>query len=97
MDNNFALSNKRVAATGKLQKYTRKEVLSTLRKHGALPMLHVSKKTDYLIVGSKPGGKLKRAQKLGVCLLSEPDFEQVLVQAGITTPMEYEQICLPNI
>ena len=97
MSCDFALLNKRVVATGKLQNYTRKELLATLGSHGALPTLQVSKKTDYLIVGSKPGGKLRRAQKLGVCLLSEPDLEEVLVHAGITTPMEYEQICLPNI
>ena len=97
MSCDFVLYNKRVVATGKLQNYTRKEIFGLLEKHCALPTLQVSKRTDYLIVGCNPGSKLKRAKELGVCLLSEPDFEQVLVQAGITTPMEYEQICLPNI
>lgn len=97
MGGDFILSNKRVVATGKLQNYTRKQLFVILKKHCALPTLQVSKRTDYLIVGCNPGSKLKRAKELGVCLLSETDFEQVLVQAGITTPMEYEQICLPNI
>lgn len=94
MSCDFALLNKRVVATGKLQNYTRKELLFMLEKHGALPTLQVGKKTDYLIVGSKPGGKLKRAQKLGVYLLSEADFEEILAQAGIA---EYEQLHISTI
>ena len=46
MSRDFVLCNKRVVATGKLQNYTRKELLATLGKHGALPMLHVSKKEE---------------------------------------------------
>lgn len=97
MSRDFVLRNKRVVATGKLQNYTRNELFVFLGKQGALPTLQVSKKTDYLIVGGKPGSKLKRAKELGVCLLSETDFEEALVQAGIATPLEYEQLCLPNI
>ena len=77
---NFPFLQKKVAATGKLQKYTRKVLMSMLREHGAFPAYKVSRRTDYLIVGSRPGGKLDKARTLGICILSEQEFESLLTQ-----------------
>ena len=38
----------------------------------------VSRKTDYLVVGSEPGAKLDRARELGVEIISEKEFRELL-------------------
>lgn len=74
----FPLFEKKVVATGKLKNYTRSTLMSMLREFGAKPMLKVSRNTDCLIVGRKPGSKLEKAHTLGVCTLSEEEFEKML-------------------
>lgn len=76
----FPFLQKKVVATGKLQRYTRKLLMAMLREHGAFPAYKVSRRTDYLIVGTRPGGKLEKARRLGVCILSEQEFEALLSQ-----------------
>ena len=75
----FPLAHKRVVATGKMKNYTREALMSVSREFGAQPMLKVSRKTDVLIVGSKPGSKLEKANAFGVCTLSEEQFEAMLL------------------
>ena len=74
----FPLVLKKVVVTGKLQNYTRHTVIQMLREKGALPTHKVSGQTNYLIVGTHPGSKLEKARSLGVCILSEADFESML-------------------
>ena len=52
-----------------------KELLDNL---GANVVSSVSKKLDYLIVGSEPGSKLEKAQKLGITILGEEEFLDLL-------------------
>ena len=66
---------KTIVATGKLENYTRDEIQMRLLSLGAKPSSSVSKSTDYLVVGENAGGKLAKAQSLGVKTLSERDFE----------------------
>ena len=80
---NNPFTGKVVVATGKLENYTREGIQLKLLSLGAKPTGSVSKKTDYLIVGEKAGSKLAKAQSLGVKVLSEQDFEQMLADAGI--------------
>ena len=77
---NFPLLQKKVAATGKLRKYTRKTLMAILKERGAYPTWYVSRKTDYLIVGERPGIKLERAITLGVCIIPGQEFEAMLAQ-----------------
>ena len=42
----------------------------------------VSKKTDYLVVGESPGSKVEKAKGLGIQILSEMDFEELLESGG---------------
>ncbi len=72
--------NKRIVLTGALQTITRAEAKKQLESHGAKITSAISKKTDFLITGEKPGSKLEKAQKLGVKILSETDFKTSLLE-----------------
>ena len=80
-ENPFA--GKIVVATGKLENYTRDGIQMKLLSLGAKPIGSVSKKTDYLIVGENAGSKLTKAQTLGVKIISEQEFEEMLAGAGV--------------
>ena len=62
-------------ATGKLTHFKRQEIKDIVEKLGGTNISGVSKKLDYLIVGEKPGSKLKKAEELGtVKILTEEEF-----------------------
>lgn len=79
---NNPFAGKIVVATGKLENYTRDGIQTKLLSLGAKPAGSISKKTDYLIAGEKAGGKLTKALDLGVTILTEQQFEQMLVNNG---------------
>lgn len=54
-DNPFI--GKSIAVTGKLENYTRAAIKARLVEPGAKPVSKVSKRTDYLILGERPGNK----------------------------------------
>jgi DNA ligase (NAD+) len=64
--------------TGGLNNYTRDSIAETITDHGGKPTSSVSKKTDYVLVGSDPGSKLAKAQELGVAIIDEAAFEALL-------------------
>jgi len=64
--------------TGGLNNYTRDSIAETISEHGGKPTGSVSKKTDYVLVGSDPGSKLAKAQELGVAVIDEAAFEALL-------------------
>lgn len=63
-----------IVATGKLENFTRDGINSKIISLGATAGSSVTKKTDYLICGEKAGSKLKKAQELGITILSEQQF-----------------------
>lgn len=71
-NNPFAGST--IVATGKLENFTRDGINSKIISLGATTGNSVTKKTDYLICGEKAGSKLKKAQELGITILSEQQF-----------------------
>lgn len=73
-----AFKNKNVLVTGTLNSYKRNEVKELLDNLGANVVSSVSKNLDYLIVGSEPGSKLEKAQKLGITILDEEQFLDLL-------------------
>ena len=77
-----ALAGKTLVVTGSLTQYTRDGIQDLIRRHGGRAASSVSKKTDYLICGEKAGSKLEKAKKLGIRVLSEREFEQLLGSAG---------------
>ena len=77
IENNL-LNGKRVVLTGTLMKYTRDEAKEILERMGAKPQSSVSLKTDIVIAGESAGSKLTDAQKLGITIWSEEDFENAI-------------------
>ena len=64
--------------TGTLTNRTRDEAKQVIQNHGGKVTGSVSKKTDYLVYGDKPGSKLQKAQNLGIGTLDEKEFEILL-------------------
>ena len=72
------LEGKTFVITGSLEKFTRKEIEDLIEKHGGKASGTVSKKTDYLVAGENAGSKLKKAQELGIKIISEKEFEDII-------------------
>ncbi len=69
---------KTVVVTGTLENYSRTSIKDKLESLGAKVSGSVSKKTDYVIAGEEAGSKLTKAQELGVTVLSEKEFEDMI-------------------
>ncbi|MEZ6135363.1 MAG: helix-hairpin-helix domain-containing protein [Pirellulaceae bacterium] len=76
------LAGKSVVVTGTLIRYKRDEIQELIAKLGGRPSSSISKSTHYLIAGEKAGSKLEKAQQLGVEILSEAQFEEMVNAAG---------------
>jgi DNA ligase (NAD+) len=74
------LAGKTLVVTGSLARYKREEIEELITRHGGKPSSSVSKNTDYLVAGEKAGSKLEKAQKLGVKVISEDDFERLITE-----------------
>ena len=64
--------------TGALEKYTRDEASEIIEKFGGKTSGSVSKKTTYVLAGEDAGSKLDKANKLGVTVISEEQFEEMI-------------------
>ena len=60
--------------TGALSKFTRDEASAIIQKFGGKVASSVSKKTTFVVAGEDAGSKLRKAQELGVTVLSEDEF-----------------------
>ena len=64
--------------TGSLENYTRDEASSIIESFGGKVSGSVSKKTSYVLAGEEAGSKLTKAQELGVTIISEQEFNQMI-------------------
>jgi DNA ligase (NAD+) len=64
--------------TGTLKNYSRDEIHNYIKKLGGKVSNSVSKNTDYLICGESPGSKLEKARAIGVKVISEEEFEELV-------------------
>ena len=72
------LSGTEFVITGKLEISGRQEAESRIRKLGGKAASDVTRKTNYLVAGADPGSKLSRAQALGVKIINEAEFINLL-------------------
>ncbi|MCF7980007.1 MAG: NAD-dependent DNA ligase LigA [Chromatiaceae bacterium] len=79
-DDSHRLSGKTFVFTGELAHYSRREAQSAVEARGGRATSDVSSATDYLVRGKDPGSKAERAQDLGIEILDEAEFEQLLEQ-----------------
>ena len=68
----------KVVLTGSLESYTRDEAKEIIEKLGGNVSSSVSKKTDYVLVGSEPGSKYDKAKELGVKIIYEDDLKKMI-------------------
>ena len=64
--------------TGSLANHTRVEAADIIEKLGGKTSSSVSKKTTYVLAGEEAGSKLDKAQKLGVTIITEEEFENMI-------------------
>jgi len=76
LDQRFA--GKTFVLTGTLERYTRDEASEIIEKYGGKTSSSVSKKTDYVLAGENAGSKLTKAQSLGIKIITEEEFEEMI-------------------
>lgn len=74
IDENNIFFGKTIVATGTLKNFTRDSIKEKIEILGGAATSSVSKKTDFVIAGEKAGSKLKKATELGVKILTEQEF-----------------------
>ncbi len=76
VDNRF--SGMTFVLTGALERFTREEAGEMIEKRGGKAAGSVSKKTTYVVAGENAGSKLRKAQELGIPVLTEEEFLELL-------------------
>jgi DNA ligase (NAD+) len=74
----LVLSDEVLLFTGSLQKLSRSEAKKLVKEHGGQIASGITKKLTCLVVGEKPGSKLKKAQEKGKKILTEDEFLRLL-------------------
>ena len=74
------IKGKNFLATGKLQKYKRNDIKDIILSKGGNYLSAVSKNLDFLIAGEKAGSKLEKAEKMGIRVLTEEEFEREFLE-----------------
>jgi len=72
------LAGKTIVVTGTLEHYSRSEIQQLIKDLGGRAASSVSKKTDFVLVGENPGSKADKAKALGIPMLSEQQFEEMI-------------------
>ena len=75
---NKFLSNRSFVVTGSFNKISRREIEEIIISNGGKVSSSISKKTEFLVCGEKPGSKLDKAKKIGTKILTEEEFFKIL-------------------
>jgi DNA ligase (NAD+) len=67
-----------IVVTGTLEKYDRHQIEAAIKDNGGKTSGSVSKKTNYVLAGDKAGSKLDKARELGVKVLTEAEFDELI-------------------
>jgi DNA ligase (NAD+) len=79
------LAGKSFVLTGTLQDLTREQAQQLILDLGGKVSGSVSKKTDYVVAGAEAGSKLQKAERLGITILDEPQFRELVSTASKAT------------
>ncbi|WP_237036770.1 NAD-dependent DNA ligase LigA [Mediannikoviicoccus vaginalis] len=71
-------SDMRVVITGSFEDYSRKELEEIFKSMGAKTSSSVSKNTDMVVVGEKPGSKFDKAKELGIRIVEKDELEKII-------------------
>ncbi|MBU1853614.1 MAG: NAD-dependent DNA ligase LigA [Candidatus Omnitrophica bacterium] len=74
----LTLEGKTFVITGSLDTFSREAAEELIRQRGGNASSSVSKTTDFLVLGKDPGSKLEKARKLGVKIIDEKEFREIL-------------------
>ena len=77
------LAGKTIVATGTLTLYSRKEINDLIESLGGKAAGSVSKKTSFVVAGENAGSKLQKAAELGIPVLTEEEFQQMIQQEEV--------------
>ena len=77
-ESNSEIAGKTFVLTGTLANYKRAEAAKLIEERGGIVKGSVSKVTDFVIAGEDAGSKLTKAQQLGIKILSETEFENLM-------------------
>ena len=82
------LEGKNIVVSGKFTLHSREELKALIERHGGKNQSGVSSNTDFIVAGENMGpAKLQKAEKLGVTILSEQQFIELLGDSG-TAPLQ---------
>lgn len=81
------LQGLRFVFTGGLKRFDRRAAADLVRSLGGQITTSVSARTDYVVTGKHPGSKLERARELGVRVLAEQEFVELLREKGADAPL----------
>ncbi|OGN99997.1 MAG: DNA ligase (NAD(+)) LigA, partial [Chloroflexi bacterium RBG_13_51_52] len=72
------LSGKEFVVTGRLEAFSRQQAEAKIKELGGATKDNVTRKTDYVVYGADPGSKLARAKELGIKVINEKEFADIL-------------------
>jgi DNA ligase (NAD+) len=75
---NRSLAGQEFVITGKLESMSRPEAESKIKQLGGAAKSDVTKKTNFLVAGADPGSKLERARSMGIKIINESEFLELL-------------------
>jgi DNA ligase (NAD+) len=78
----IAFDDKNFVLTGTLEEFTRDDVTERIQALGGRVTTSVSKKTDFVVAGTGPGSKLEKARELGITVLTEAEFREMIEDAS---------------
>jgi DNA ligase (NAD+) len=75
------VEGKNFVVTGSLESFSRHQIEELIRRLGGNASSSISKNTDYLVAGKDPGSKFEKAKELGVKIINETEFKQLVGQS----------------
>ncbi len=76
--NSLSLSKMTIVVTGTLNNFTRQQIEQTIKENGGKSSSSVSINTSFILAGENPGSKVKKAQELGIKIIDEKQFLELI-------------------